>query len=71
VVNGVASGTVWTSDQSGKGDLSIVDGLVNWVGDTVIRGGQVLRRTQTGFAQSYIVWMALGVFLLAMIYIVL
>jgi NADH-quinone oxidoreductase subunit L len=70
-VNGVARGTVWTSDQSVKGDLSIVDGLVNWIADTVIRSGQALRHTQTGFAQSYIVWMALGVFLLAMVYIVL
>jgi NADH-quinone oxidoreductase subunit L len=71
VVNGVARGTIWTSDQTVKGDQSIVDGLVNWVADTVVRSGQALRQTQTGFAQSYVVWMALGMFLMAMVYLVL
>ena len=71
VVNGVARATVWTADQSGKGDLSVVDGLVNWLADAIGRFGEWLRHMQSGYAQSYIVWMAFGVFVMAIAYIVL
>ena len=53
-----------------EGDLKIVDGAVNGVGNSILSAGLGLRRTQSGYAQGYLLWMALGVFGLVLIYIV-
>ncbi|HKY33709.1 MAG TPA: NADH-quinone oxidoreductase subunit L [Candidatus Polarisedimenticolia bacterium] len=68
VVHLVRNVTVGTSYLSVFWDTWVVDGLVNLTGRTVRAGSGVLRRLQTGLAQSYASAMVLGLFLLICVY---
>jgi NADH-quinone oxidoreductase subunit L len=45
-------------------DRWFVDGLVNLVGDAVLRGGRDLRKLQTGRVQSYVFGLVAGALVL-------
>ncbi len=67
VIHFVAFAAVRVSKWDGRFDNFFVDGLVNVVGRTVQGVGAGLRRVQTGYLRSYILFLALaavGVFLL-------
>ena len=63
-VNGVASITRFQAWLSGLFDTYIVDGLVNFSGYFVGFFGIVMRKSQTGRIQTYVVFVVLGVIML-------
>ena len=50
---------------SGVFDKYVVDGMVNWVGETTVAAGQTLRRLQTGRIQQYVYFTLAGALALA------
>jgi NADH-quinone oxidoreductase subunit L len=70
-VNGIATVTIGVSTGSDWGDIRIVDGLVNKIGDIVQEGSGIFRRLQTGMVQNYILAIAVGIFFIVSIYIIL
>ena len=59
--------TVWVSRWDGRFDGGIVDGLVNLTGNVIYAVGTWLRRRQTGYIRSYVLFLvlaALGLFVL-------
>jgi NADH-quinone oxidoreductase subunit L len=68
VVDGVVNGCGFVGrrlgDLQGFIDRWFVDGLVNLVGEAVIRGGRTLRHLQTGHIQSYVWGIVTGSLLL-------
>ena len=70
-VNGTAAVTLGLSTGSDWGDMNIVDGLVNKIADVIQGGSRRLRLIQTGVVQNYILAIAIGIFLIAGVYIIL
>ncbi len=66
-VNAVGILFIWLSRLYRVFDLYVVDGVVNLVGWTVKAAGGALRYVQTGRAQNYLLVIALGVIVLAVI----
>jgi NADH-quinone oxidoreductase subunit L len=60
IVNGSARLTVLASKWDGYFDNGVVDGLVNLVANVTHATGERLRRTQTGFLRSYILFLVLA-----------
>ena len=60
-VNGVATITRFQSWLSGAFDKYVIDGLVNFAGYAVGFVGIVMRKTQTGRIQTYVIFVILGV----------
>jgi NADH:ubiquinone oxidoreductase subunit 5 (subunit L)/multisubunit Na+/H+ antiporter MnhA subunit len=46
-----------------------VDGAVNRIADLVLWAGAVLRRLQTGVIQNYLLAMAVGIFVIAVLFL--
>ncbi|MCL4479401.1 MAG: NADH-quinone oxidoreductase subunit L [Deltaproteobacteria bacterium] len=63
-VNGVARFGKRLSDFEGAFDRIVVDGAVNAVGDGIVSAGSTLRRIQTGFVQSYVMYAIIGLAIL-------
>jgi NADH-quinone oxidoreductase subunit L len=65
VIDGVADGsakvTVEASRWNGKFDLGIIDGIANLLADVTQAVGGWLRRVQTGYLRSYVLFLALAV----------
>jgi NADH-quinone oxidoreductase subunit L len=64
-VDAAAEATVRVSKWSGRFDLGIVDGLVNLTADVIYAVGARLRRVQTGYLRSYVLFLvlaAIGIF---------
>ena len=59
-LHGVAGATVWVSKWDGIFDRNIIDGLVNVIGNTTHAVGAGLRRMQTGFLRSYVLFLVLA-----------
>ncbi len=67
IINFLGRFTVRLSKWDGKFDLGIIDGLVNLTGNVVSSVGRRMRRVQTGYLRSYVVFMvlaAVGLFVL-------
>jgi NADH-quinone oxidoreductase subunit L len=67
LVDTSARATVRVSKWSGRFDLGIVDGLVNLTADVIYAVGARLRRVQTGYLRSYVLFLvlaAIGIFAL-------
>ena len=60
IVDGTARWTVQVAKWDGRFDNSVVDGLVNVVASATYAVGAQLRRVQTGFLRSYILFLALA-----------
>jgi NADH-quinone oxidoreductase subunit L len=60
LINGLGRLTVRVSDWDGIFDRNIIDGLVNVLGNTIYAVGGSLRRVQTGFLRSYVLFLALA-----------
>ncbi|HEY1379770.1 MAG TPA: NADH-quinone oxidoreductase subunit L [Gemmataceae bacterium] len=60
VVDGLARLTVRVARRGGAFDNGVVDGLVNLVANVTYAVGAALRRAQTGFIRSYILFLALA-----------
>ncbi len=64
VIDGAVDGSAWatvnTSWLSGLFDLRIVDGLVNLTADAWYGAGSWLRRFQTGYIRSYVLFLVLA-----------
>jgi NADH-quinone oxidoreductase subunit L len=60
LINGLGWLTVAVARWDGHFDNRVVDGLVNLVGDVIWASGARLRRVQTGFLRSYILFLALA-----------
>jgi NADH-quinone oxidoreductase subunit L len=60
IVDGSARLTIRLSKWDGRFDNGVVDGLVNLVADVTYTVGAWLRRTQTGFLRSYILFLVLA-----------
>jgi NADH-quinone oxidoreductase subunit L len=69
-VNAVAGLVFRASLTSSRVDESVVDGAVNRLADLVQAGGRVLRRFQTGVLQHYLLAMALGILVMAGLYMI-
>ena len=73
VVDGAVNGASWLtvklSNVSDLFDIRGVDGAVNGIADFIQGGSQVMRRWQTGLIQSYIFWMAAGIFGMVVVYL--
>lgn len=54
IVNAIGIGSVKASKAVGEFDLDVIDGAVNGIAAGFKAGGGILRRVQTGFAQSYV-----------------
>lgn len=66
IVNWFGRFWAWVSWATGKIDLGIVDGLVNLTADVIYAVGARLRRVQTGYIRSYVLFLvlaAVGIFL--------
>jgi NADH-quinone oxidoreductase subunit L len=66
-LHGIGRFTVWSSWVSGRFDLGIIDGLVNFTGNVIHGIGERLRNVQTGYIRSYVLFLvlaAVGLFLL-------
>ncbi len=61
IVNGTAKGTVEVARGGGRFDNRIIDGLVNLLADVVQAIGGWLRRAQTGYLRSYVLFIVLAV----------
>jgi NADH-quinone oxidoreductase subunit L len=59
-IHAVAGASVWVSKWDGIFDRNVVDGLVNVVGNTTYAVGAGLRRLQTGFLRSYVLFLVLA-----------
>jgi NADH-quinone oxidoreductase subunit L len=59
-----ASLMIWTSKWDRKFDETMVDGLVNLVGNATYSAGRSLRVVQTGRLRQYVMWTAFGVLVL-------
>jgi NADH-quinone oxidoreductase subunit L len=46
-----------------------VDGAVNRIADLVCEAGEVLRRLQTGVIQNYLLAMVVGIFVIAVLFL--
>jgi NADH-quinone oxidoreductase subunit L len=68
-VNKVADLVLYTSAISSKVDDTVVDGAVNKVADLVLRASATWRRLQTGLVQNYLLAMAVGILVIALIMI--
>ena len=51
---------MWVSKWDGIFDRNVVDGLVNVVGNTTYAVGAGLRRLQTGYLRSYVLFLVLA-----------
>jgi NADH-quinone oxidoreductase subunit L len=60
IVNGLARITVRVSKWDGMFDNFVVDGLVNLLANVTYSVGHALRRVQTGFIRSYILFLVLA-----------
>jgi NADH-quinone oxidoreductase subunit L len=60
VIHGLTRGSVGVARWFGRFDSGIIDGLVNLVGNVTYSVGSRLRRTQTGYLRSYVLFMALA-----------
>jgi NADH-quinone oxidoreductase subunit L len=69
IVNGAATVTRGFSSGSISFDNAVVDGLVNLAAAIVDFFSRILRRLQTGFVQNYALAMAIGVFVLLVLYV--
>ena len=70
IVNGCAMFTRLYANWSGIVDRLVVDGSVNGVAVLVQSGARAFRLLQTGIVQNYLLVMALGVFVLATVYLI-
>ena len=61
VINGLGRATVSVSKGEGRFDNGIIDGLVNVTGNAIYALGDRLRRVQTGYLRSYILFLVLAV----------
>jgi NADH-quinone oxidoreductase subunit L len=75
IIDGAVNGTAFMTKALCSGSMvfdgTVVDGLVNLCGRVVEVGSSLLRRLQTGYAQSYALVMAIGTVVLLSIYILL
>jgi NADH-quinone oxidoreductase subunit L len=65
-VDATARTTVRVSKWDGRFDLGIIDGMVNLTGNVIYAVGAALRRVQTGYLRSYILFLvlaAVGIFI--------
>ena len=64
VVDGVVNGSSWitviSAWFSSLTDRTVVDGLVNLVGDVINAIGERLRTVQTGYLRSYVLFLVLA-----------
>src|SRR5262249_51973276 len=64
VIDGIIHGVAWLSVRVAKWDgffdKNVIDGLVNVVGNTIFAIGNGLRRVQTGFLRSYVLFLVLA-----------
>ena len=68
-VNAVADVVLGASTTSARADRTLVDGAVNRIADLVLWAGAVLRRLQTGVIQNYLLAMAVGIFVIAVLFL--
>jgi NADH-quinone oxidoreductase subunit L len=61
LINGLGWATVRVSKGEGRFDNGVIDGLVNVTGDAIYAAGARLRRVQTGYLRSYILFLVLAV----------
>lgn len=66
-LHGTCRVTVDASRLDRKFDESVVDGLVNLVGNTVFRIGESVRNIQTGRLRQYVMFIAVGVLVMFML----
>jgi NADH-quinone oxidoreductase subunit L len=59
-VDAAARATVKVSKWDGRFDLGIVDGIVNLIGGVVYAVGAGLRRVQTGYLRSYVLFLVMA-----------
>ncbi len=59
-IDGSARAAIRVANFHGRFDNGVVDGMVNLVADTTYTVGVALRRIQTGFLRSYILFLALA-----------
>ena len=59
-IDGLARGTIRAARLDGRFDNSVVDGSVNLVANVTYAIGEWLRRAQTGFIRSYVLFLALA-----------
>jgi NADH-quinone oxidoreductase subunit L len=59
-VDGTARATVGAARWNGLFDSGVVDGLVNLVGNVTFAAGGWLRRAQTGYIRSYVLFLVLA-----------
>jgi NADH-quinone oxidoreductase subunit L len=67
VVDATGRGTVRVAKWDGRFDLSIIDGLVNLTATVIYAVGARLRRVQTGYLRSYVLFLvlaAVGIFVI-------
>jgi NADH-quinone oxidoreductase subunit L len=69
-VNQVAHFVGGTALAAAEGDEKVIDTTVNWVAELNQTLSDIARRLQTGLIQNYLLAMALGIFLLACLYII-
>jgi NADH-quinone oxidoreductase subunit L len=60
IIHGLAYGTVRVSQADGAFDKGIIDGLVNLIAAVFSGVGGWLRRVQTGYLRSYVLFLALA-----------
>jgi NADH-quinone oxidoreductase subunit L len=68
-VNTVADVVLDASTASARADRTLVDGAVNRLADLLLHAGEFLRRIQTGVIQNYILAMVLGIFVIAVLFL--
>jgi NADH-quinone oxidoreductase subunit L len=68
-VNSVADVVLAASVTSARTDQGLVDGAVNRIADLVCEAGEVLRRLQTGVIQNYLLAMVVGIFVIAVLFL--
>jgi NADH-quinone oxidoreductase subunit L len=60
LIHAIAGAAVWVAKWDGIFDRNIIDGLVNVVGNTTYAVGSGMRRFQTGFLRSYVLFLVLA-----------
>jgi hypothetical protein len=70
-VNQVAHFVGGTAMASTEAEEEVIDARVDWVAELNQTVSDIMRRLQTGLIQNYLLAMALGIFLLASLYIIL
>jgi NADH-quinone oxidoreductase subunit L len=68
-VNSVADVVLAASVTSARTDRGLVDGAVNRIADLVCGAGAALRRLQTGVIQNYLLAMVVGIFVMAVLFL--